>query len=447
MKVNGGRVGDEVVSRPASSPERPGSRVASGAAPRGVCTAPSRPTSHLDARTNDNTNPPVSTSDLNDDHFKEDEHRTRESTALCESADGDDKAVDIEDMDRELQEAMDETSRLDAVLAVLQLKVKLLKFQGKELRKQLWEELMSVPKSFEYPGEAENTRLFLALEAPLELEVEADFEPLFETQPPDENELNIGHKEEQSQNNVRRLTKSCEEDQEEKGQEPPHLSHSDAAQGKKQQDFVKKNIELAGATGDLLVMTPAEKDRLAELLRDIDEEFGQEDGHTAGERGDSEGDAWAVSLRPGEGFTPDAAQLELLRYIDFRLNLLSSAEDSSSVQSSLDGSMSRGPGSDAGWELGEDAWTGGGGDAGYETEEGPADLACPRDAAAAQDAGPVSQEMASLGEEQLRDLLDECELSQIGRPEPPPSEAVLAALLRDPYTTSLAQLGPDARDP
>lgn len=52
------------------------------------------------------------------------------------------KAVDIEDMDRELQEAMDETNRLDAVLAVLQLKVKLLKLQGKELRKQLWEELM-----------------------------------------------------------------------------------------------------------------------------------------------------------------------------------------------------------------------------------------------------------------------------------------------------------------
>jgi len=46
------------------------------------------------------------------------------------------------------------------------------------------------------------------------------------------------------QNNVRRLTKSCEEDQE-KGQEPPHLSHSDAAQGKKQQDFVKKNIEVS----------------------------------------------------------------------------------------------------------------------------------------------------------------------------------------------------------
>lgn len=52
------------------------------------------------------------------------------------------EAVDMGDMDRELQEAMDETYRLDAVLATLQLKVKLLKLQGKELRKQLWEELM-----------------------------------------------------------------------------------------------------------------------------------------------------------------------------------------------------------------------------------------------------------------------------------------------------------------
>ena len=37
------------------------------------------------------------------------------------------------------------------------------------------------------------------------------------------------------------LTNPCEEGQEEKGQEsPPHLSHSDAPQGKMKQDFVKK---------------------------------------------------------------------------------------------------------------------------------------------------------------------------------------------------------------
>ena len=52
------------------------------------------------------------------------------------------KATDIEDADGELQEAIDEMNRLDTILAALQVKEQQLKLQGKEMKKQLWGELM-----------------------------------------------------------------------------------------------------------------------------------------------------------------------------------------------------------------------------------------------------------------------------------------------------------------
>ncbi|CAL8272361.1 unnamed protein product [Merluccius merluccius] len=239
------------------------------------------------------------------------------------------------------------------------------------------------------------------------------------------------------------LTNSREEGQEEKGQESPRLSHSDAPlQGKMKQDFVKKNIELAGAAGGLVLMTQAEKERLAELLREMDEEDEQEDDHAVGGLGDYEGDAWVLSVPTGHGYTPEPAQLEQLRYIDSMLNLLSPVEDFFSVRSSfVNCSMSQvfaeGLGSDAGWELGGEAWASRGGGVGCVSR-----LTSPRDAAAAEDAGlVVSREMTSLSEEQLRGLLDECELTESSHPQRPISEALLAALLRDPYTTSLTHLG------
>ncbi|KAJ3613334.1 hypothetical protein NHX12_019584 [Muraenolepis orangiensis] len=288
--------------------------------------------------------------------------------------------------------------------------------------------LQSTPRRCEYPGEAENTKLFLALEAPhaAKSKVEADFQPVFGTQPPDDNDIDNGHVE-RSKKNMTRSTKSCED--------------SDAPQGKKKQDFVKKNIELAGAAGGLVPMTPAEKERLAELLREIDEEDEREKHPPVGGPRDCEGDAWVLSVPTGHGYTPDPAQLEELRYIDSRLNLLCPVEDLWSMQSSfVNSSMSQGPGSDSGWELGRETWAtgggegGGGGATGRETEERAGDAACPGDATEAE-------EMTSLGEEQLRSLLDECELTQSSNPQPAISDALLAALLRDPYTSSLAHLG------
>ncbi|KAG7237287.1 hypothetical protein INR49_032620 [Caranx melampygus] len=146
-----------------------------------------------------------------------------------------------------------------------------------------------------------------------EEEEEEDFVSLFETQVPD------------SEKSPGRSTESFET-----GEDQFKGSHCKASKGKKKQkDFVKRNIELVSGEGGQMLLTQAEKERLAELLREIDEE---EEDSTRG--ADREEDMWAVSLLTGQGYTPEPSDLEQLIDIDSKMRLLLPAEQYLSVQSS-----------------------------------------------------------------------------------------------------------------
>uniref|UniRef100_A0A8C9Z9D5 Fibrous sheath-interacting protein 1 n=1 Tax=Sander lucioperca TaxID=283035 RepID=A0A8C9Z9D5_SANLU len=80
---------------------------------------------------------------------------------------------------------------------------------------------------------------------------------------------------------------------------------------------------------DKVFMTQAEKERLADLLREVDEEDGE--------------DMWAVSVLTGQGYSPEPSDLEQLIDIDSKICLLLPAEELLSVQSSFT-NLSLGPG-------------------------------------------------------------------------------------------------------
>ncbi|KAG9336511.1 hypothetical protein JZ751_002858 [Albula glossodonta] len=96
------------------------------------------------------------------------------------------------------------------------------------------------------------------------------------------------------------------------------------SRGKKKQDFVKKNIELAKDAGSQVLMTDAEKARLAEILQDMN------DGDEKDQRDSS---LWALPVPAGQGYTPEPAELDQLQHIDSRLQLLLLVEDFLSLRS------------------------------------------------------------------------------------------------------------------
>ncbi|XP_014863746.1 PREDICTED: fibrous sheath-interacting protein 1 isoform X7 [Poecilia mexicana] len=98
----------------------------------------------------------------------------------------------------------------------------------------------------------------------------------------------------------------------------------------KQKDFVQRNIELASDVGRVR-LTRAEKERLAELFQEKNEE--EEDrARTSGT--DSEEAVWATSVSAGQGYTPEPSELEHLMELDAKICLLLPAEELHSLQSS-----------------------------------------------------------------------------------------------------------------
>ncbi|KAM3871339.1 fibrous sheath-interacting protein 1 [Diretmus argenteus] len=356
--------------------------------------------------------------------------------------------IDEENEDSKLQKAIEEMERLDEILAVMICKEKEVKCQGKELKEKLWKELQNNSKGrSECAHEAVNTILFLALEAPSGPREEADFVSVFGTQVPDQ-EYRDGRHKEQCEKKPDSLRGSFEGGQEETGQEQPEGSHGGAPRGKKkQEDFVKKNIELASGMGRQVPLTQAERERLAELLREMEEE--EEDNATGT---DSEEDTWAVSIPTGQGYTPEPSDLEQLIDIDSRLHLLLPVEDFPSVQSSYTNlSVSQGYGSEAGWELDGDPQPG---------EKVLQDIRERR--GQERRLQEIQQQLEILGqgqemtcdsprltEHQLQSLLDELLETEGVTPWDPNgdtdapglSEALLSALFQDAYTTSFSRLG------
>ncbi|KAG2457473.1 FSIP1 protein, partial [Polypterus senegalus] len=196
--------------------------------------------------------------------------------------------------DPELFKAIEKMKRLDKILASAVLKEKEVKQQGNELRVKLWDELQS-SKSEDNPEtheESENTRKFLALtpassksyftlfipKHPLDpLLTDFSIEDstivhVFETQLADEEFDQYFSKPMQQVHgdwteSIAKLEASPDTDTSDR---PESRCSRVKQKKKKKRDFVKKNIELAKDAGNQVLMTDNEKKRLAELLRDID---------------------------------------------------------------------------------------------------------------------------------------------------------------------------------
>ncbi|KAK2826179.1 hypothetical protein Q5P01_020393 [Channa striata] len=317
---------------------------------------------------------------------------------------------DEEKEDPKLRGAYQEMRRLDKMLAAKISKEKQVKRQRKEVQAKLWQDLMQnkAEGHSECAHEALNTRLFLALEAPDGTEDEETFVSLFETQVPSDCDTDSQHlepSEMRPDNSTESFVRSYVDTEEEQFES----SHCGSSKDKKK-DFVKRNIEAVSGEEGQVHLTQSEKERLAELLREIEEE--EED---CARGGDSEEDMWAVSVLTGQGYTPEPSDLEQLIDIDSKMRLLLPNEELLSTQSSYTNfALTRDYGSDVAWKCDEDPQPG---------EKVLQDI---KDRRAQErrlqeiqqqleilgQGQDMSDESPGLTEEQLLSLLDECELTE-----------------------------------
>nr|XP_043903448.1 fibrous sheath-interacting protein 1 isoform X1 [Solea senegalensis] len=403
MEIIRGSLDD--ISRPASG-EHTGSRVSSVSLTHSDRVCPTTPFALV-----------VLSNDAADIQIQSSCEETISSTAS--GPDQGQSHVGVMDEEREgleLQRAINEMKHLDEILSERIFKEKEAKRERKELQTKLWQELLqNKPDGHsESAQEALNTRLFLALEAPSEgtEEDEDDFVAVFETQVPDCDQDTHGQPVEQT---VPFLTDEWSPDNSEEsletGEEQFENSHCGASRGKKRQkDFVKRNIELASGDGGQMLLTQAEKQRLAELLRQIDEE--EED---SARDGDGEEDMWAVSVLTRQGYTPEPSDLEQLIDIDSKMRLLLPDEEFHSVQSSYTNiSTIQGHGSEVGWKCDGDPQPGE--KVLQERKERRRQERRLQDIQQQLEILGQSPEMTNessdLTEEQLLELLDECELTE-----------------------------------
>ncbi|XP_056914848.1 fibrous sheath-interacting protein 1 isoform X1 [Takifugu flavidus] len=245
-------------------------------------------------------------------------------TETVSAAGGPDKGQRHEDL--ELQRAMEEMKQLDEILLKMICREREIKRQRKEFQARLWQAfLQNKPEDHsECTSEAVNTRLFLALETLTATDEEQNFVPVFTTQVPE-----CEHSRDRTPEQSEKRSGSCgsfEADVEEPGEKQFGGSHSGTSKSKKRQkDFVNRNIEMVCGRKD--AVSRAERQRLAELLQEIDEE---EDAASRG--ADSEGDLWAESALTGQGYTPQPSDLEQLTAIDCKIHLLLPVRDVLSVR-------------------------------------------------------------------------------------------------------------------
>uniref|UniRef100_A0A8C2J0J0 Fibrous sheath-interacting protein 1 n=1 Tax=Cyprinus carpio TaxID=7962 RepID=A0A8C2J0J0_CYPCA len=231
-----------------------------------------------------------------------------ERTDLSAEERSDREESDEEDEDPELREAIKKMKRLDRVLALKASAEREVKQRGKEQHQRLWQELQAAAlRRSSY--ETENTRRFLAL-TPNDYPDcdEVDVVPVFETEVLD---LNTSH-----ETHGQQLTEGQPSDDRPRG----------AARSKRRQDFVRRNIELAEASGSSFLLTQQETERIEELLRDLEEE--EDDSELL-----NEPQVVSSTLSVGEGFGPEPSELHSLRHIDSRLQLLLPVQDFLSVRS------------------------------------------------------------------------------------------------------------------
>ncbi|XP_039459455.1 fibrous sheath-interacting protein 1 isoform X4 [Oreochromis aureus] len=320
MEITRGTLDD--ISRPASS-EQTATRVSSVSLPQSDRICPTAPFSLV-----------VLPSDAPDAQIpNSSEETTVHSSATCPGKDQfHADASEGENGHFNLQRAIEEMKRLDDILSAKIFKLKEVRRQRKEFQAKLWQEFKQ-NKPEGHSGcdqEALNTRLFLALEAPEGTDEDNNVIPVFDTQIPEHEQNGNNQHLEPSRKRPDSLTRSFEGDYEDTREDQFESSHSGDSKGmNKHKDFVKKNIELVNGEGGEVLLTQAEKRRLAELLREIDEE---EDDTARG--ADSKETMWAVSVPTVQGYTPEPSDLEQLIDIDSKIGLLLPVEEFHSVHSS-----------------------------------------------------------------------------------------------------------------
>uniref|UniRef100_A0A8C3YJY7 Fibrous sheath-interacting protein 1 n=1 Tax=Catagonus wagneri TaxID=51154 RepID=A0A8C3YJY7_9CETA len=227
---------------------------------------------------------------------------------------------ELKEVDSQLHGAIQKMKRLDKILVKRQHREKEIKKQGLEMRIKLWEELKSAKNSetLQSNEEMENTKKFLALTAASEetvdplYEREDTFFSVFHTQVPPED----------YENHIQNVNPDFTYDMERnesliKGERKPFSNTENIElRGKHSQDFIKRNIELAKNSGQPVVMIDREKERLVELLKDLDDS----DSGLSSSEGDQS--RWLV---PGEGYSLAVTQHEQLAEIDTKLRELSAA--------------------------------------------------------------------------------------------------------------------------
>ncbi|XP_072481697.1 fibrous sheath-interacting protein 1 isoform X4 [Notamacropus eugenii] len=181
----------------------------------------------------------------------------------------------IKESDLQLQEAVKKMKRLDKLLVEKQFKEKEIKKQGQEMRTKLWEELRTIKNvdAVQSHEEIENTKKFVTLVPSSEettdsfhLEQEEPFVSVFHTQIPPEEYENCIEQARQESVYQSESNKSLV-----KPEKKPQRDNFGELKGKKNQDFVKRNIELAKDSKSVVFMMDKEKRRLIELLKDIDD--------------------------------------------------------------------------------------------------------------------------------------------------------------------------------
>ncbi|XP_009876877.1 PREDICTED: fibrous sheath-interacting protein 1-like [Apaloderma vittatum] len=223
-------------------------------------------------------------------------------------------------VDPQIQEAVQKMNRLDKILAKKHFKERTIKRQGKEMRAKLWEELQTIRTTGSHE-ETENTKHFLALISSGQdtadhshAKENETYTSVFQTQinPEDYDCCKTQH------GHASHDTTELETSE--------FLNQAEKTYGKSKnnQNFIKKNIELAKDSGNQIVMLERERKRLTELLKDT------ENG-TKLQGLEEEVSGW---LAPGEGYTPEPMEFHRLNEIDIKLQVLLSDGDFSRISSS-----------------------------------------------------------------------------------------------------------------
>ncbi|XP_069065260.1 fibrous sheath-interacting protein 1 [Pleurodeles waltl] len=239
------------------------------------------------------------------------------------------EASDEENTDPQLAEAVRKMKTLDKILAKKQVREKEVKYLGQQMRKKLWEELQSAtsPEAQESHEETLNTRKFLVLTPQVHdvtdadsLEEELTFTPVFHTQiPADEgdwtrapNSLDSHH----HRNDLNDMSHDSEK--------PPSVPRKRSRVKTNKRDFIKRNIELARDAGHPVVLMDDEKQRIEDLLKDVEDDAVDPEALVEVSR-------WVM---PGEGYTPEPEEHKLLAKIDAELQAVLSAKEFAAIRSS-----------------------------------------------------------------------------------------------------------------